>query len=62
MSRELLGVRLWDTGSLHLFTIFQCAILDYRSQKAKNYISQNPLQLEFQVRCRVHQSNALVPD
>ena len=38
------------------------AFLDYGSCNAKNYISQNPLQLEFKLSCRFHRSHAPVQD
>ena len=48
--------------ALSIYSVLEYTFLDYGSCKAKNYISQNPLQLEVKVRCKFHQSNAPAQD
>lgn len=44
--------------ALSIYSVLEYNFLDCGSWKAKKYISQNPLQVK--VRCRFHQSDALV--
>ena len=45
---------------ISIYSVLENTYQDCGSWKAKNYISQNPLQLEGRVRYRLHQTNAFV--